>query len=1032
MLVLEKINRTLKGKILLLCSICIFSVFPFVQCASKINKNQAPYIYEVASIKWNEPLGNHRAVLRINKPANVVRLTLNWRRPDKDVDKRRFLIINAESGDTIKNIQRLEVNNTSCNLLFGPVVQKGLYYFYYLPYKIQEGCGWFYGNYEKQEESPSPEWCSSINEKSHIEEAQIVRIEARTKFDSFYPMEVISTPNECSKFISKYPSKFWVFPEDRKTPIVMKNYLPYKWTHNRYNCKYSGAALKNEYFTFQLGIWAGNGNIENIQYETKGLFSKSGIISPKSITCFNLEGINTSGKPFTKRVDVNNGVIQPLWFGIDISENQPSGTYTGEIVIYDEHGNKVPVKIELKVEDEIIHDRGDAELWRHSRLRWLNSTLGIADKPTCGYEDMTANKNIISCLGRTIELDSKTALPKSIMSWNNEILSNPISFEIKTNKGVKKLNGKLSIDSVKKSVVSFSYKAEDDELIVTAKGSMEFDGYVNYNYSLHAKQDLEIIDICLNLPLNKNTSKYFMGIGLPAQSTPAHYISKWDLTNSKREGAEVSIPISERRDVLWPFDSFWCGSANAGLHLEFRGSSYSGPLLNVYRPQFPESWHNNGKGGFEINSDKTTDIKAYSGARKLAKNSDLSFEFSFFITPVKKTNFKNHFTNRYYHSPYTPAATMDNIKKDGVRVINIHPANYLNPLINYPFVAVDTVKNYVEKWHAHDCKVKLYYTIRELTNVASEFWALRSLGNEIFADGEGGGYPWLREHLVANYTPQWYQHLDRSNMNITADAAILTAPGDSRWYNYYIEGLAWMIKNMDIDGIYLDDVSYGRDILQRMRRAMESIKPDCMIDLHSNTWFSKGPAIQYTEFFPYIDKLWFGESFLYNEMSPENWLVEVSGIPFGLTGDMLQGGGNQWLGMQYGMTVRQAWETGNVVCDPSNVWHFWDKFGIQDAKVMGFWMDDPIISTNQDDVKATTFVKKNEVLVSIGNYSKENKNIYLNVDWKRINMNPSTTTIEVPEIQNFQKKRTIKLNDPIYVEAKKGLLLILRDHSTTK
>ena len=121
-------------------------------------------------------------------------------------------------------------------------------------------------------------------------------------------------------------------------------------------------------------------------------------------------------------------------------------------------------------------------------------------------------------------------------------------------------------------------------------------------------------------------------------------------------------------------------------------------------------------------------------------------------------------------------------------------------------------------------------------------------------------------------------------MGITADASILTAESDSRWYNYYIEVLAWMVRNYDIDGIYLDDVSFDRCILKRMRRAMESVKPDCLIDLHSNTGFSKGPVNQYMEFFPYIDKLWFGESFLYDKMSAANWLVESSGIPFGLTG----------------------------------------------------------------------------------------------------------------------------------------------------
>ena len=133
----------------------------------------------------------------------------------------------------------------------------------------------------------------------------------------------------------------------------------------------------------------------------------------------------------------------------------------------------------------------------------------------------------------------------------------------------------------------------------------------------------------------------------------------------------------------------------------------------------------------------------------------------------------------------------------GVKIVNLHHANNYNPHINYPFIAVDSMKWFVNRMHSKGQKVKIYYTIRELTNYTTEIWALRSLGDEILGDGKGGGYPWLREHLINGYRPQWYQHFpDKS-----PDASIVNAPGDSRWYNYYIEGLAWLVKNVDIDGL---------------------------------------------------------------------------------------------------------------------------------------------------------------------------------------------------------------------------------------
>lgn len=1015
----------MKIKYILYMMLCMW----IVSCTQIQPEKFAPYTYEVSSKMWEESLGNHRTVLSISQSSDVVKLSFDWRRPDTDVDKHRFLIVHAESGDTVKNISRLHVDTEKCELLFGPVSKKGIYYFYYLPYKVQDGYGFYSGDYEPEEEKPETKWCELIKKATSIPEANIVKVESRTAFDSFYPMEIAATTEECNLYKKENPSAFWVFPEDRINPIRMKKKLPYKWLHTKSHTLFQGEALKNEYYTFQLGIWAGEKAVQNITYETKGLKSETETIAPEAITCFNLEGINPNGEAFVKHVDITKGSIQPLWFGIDIPENQKAGIYRGEIIVIDDNGNRVPVSLELEIKDKILEDRGDNDLWRHSRLRWLNSTLGISDKPTSAYENIKVVNNELSCLGRSVKLDTLTALPTSIVSWKNEILSAPIRFEIQTSQGLKHLEGSLQIEDKKDGYVKLSCVGEDSDLILQTKLKMEFDGWMNYIYTIIPKKELAIKDVRLVLPLQDKMSSYFMGIGLPGQYTPNYYKGKWNLQEERTNNYGVSIPVSEHKDWLWPFDSFWCGSVQAGLHCELRGSSYTGPLLNLYRPDYPDSWFNGGKGGFEITRHSNmTEISVCSGSRRLMQGDSLTFDFSFLITPVKSINYKSQFKNRYYHNGSAPTPNEDNVVKDGIKIINVHHANYLNPFINYPFKTVDKVRNFVDNWHKRGCKVKLYYTVRELSNVATEIWALRSLGNEILRGGNGGGFPWCREHLVTDYTPQWYQHLDNEDLGVAADASILTATGDSRWYNYYIEGLAWMVKHMDIDGLYLDDVAFGRNILQRMRRAMDQVKPGCLIDLHSNTGFSKGPAIQYAEFFPYVDKLWFGESFMYNEMPPENWLVEVSGLPFGLMGDMLHAGGNKWLGMQYGMTVRQPWMTEGISCDPRYIWRFWDELGIIDSQMNGFWEDNPIVKTSDKDVKVTSYVKEGKTLLSIGNYSEQDKKVKLEIDWTRLGLDSNLVYMKIPTIKDFQDEHKINVNDLINVPAKKGWLIMIQEN----
>ena len=549
---------------------------------------------------------------------------------------------------------------------------------------------------------------------------------------------------------------------------------------------------------------------------------------------------------------------------------------------------------------------------------------------------------------------------------------------------------------------SADFITQNRDLRLRLSTSIEADGYIRYRYTIRAIRDLDITDIRLEIPFRADVAQYMMGMGFAGGFVPEKYETAW----------------------AGPYDSFWVGNTYGGLHCELRGASYAGPLLNLYKPEYPASWSNGGKGGFSVRKEGDTILAAaYGGSRKIAAGVSIEFEFAFLVTPVKKVDTKSQFTERYYHNGANPWPS-DEEALAGVRIINLHHANKYNPYINYPFLAQKELRAFVDAGHKRGMKVKIYYTIRELTTHLPELWALRSLGDEVLAGGTGGGYAWLREHLAEGYAPQWYHHFD-DDSSLGVDAAVLTAAGSSRWYNYYVEGLAWLVRNMDIDGLYLDDVAFDRNMLKRIRKVMERIKPGCRIDLHSNTGFSKGPAVQYAEFFPYIDKLWFGESFLYDEMSPENWLVEVSGIPFGLMGDMLQGGGNAWRGMVYGMALRYPWLTDGVICDPRAIWKVWDDFGIADARMIGYWDNHPAVSPSDPRVRATAYVKNGKTLISLASWAPSRLDVRLGIDWNALGLDPARVKFKAPAIPKFQPSREFGIDDPIPVEPKRGWLLLL-------
>jgi hypothetical protein len=162
-------------------------------------------------------------------------------------------------------------------------------------------------------------------------------------------------------------------------------------------------------------------------------------------------------------------------------------------------------------------------------------------------------------------------------------------------------------------------------------------------------------------------------------------------------------------------------------------------------------------------------------------------------------------------------------------------------------------------------------------------------------------------------------------------------------------------------------------------------------------------------------------------MPAANWFVEVSGIPFGLMGDMLQGGGNRWRGMVYGMTVRYPWVTEGIDSDPRPVWEIWMEFGIETSTMKGYWEPDCPVRTGNPDIKATVYQKEGESLISVASWSDKPTEFSLRVDWEALGIDPKKATLIAPYIKDFQEEKTFGPGESIPVNPAKGWLLYLRE-----
>ena len=272
-------------------------------------------------------------------------------------------------------------------------------------------------------------------------------------------------------------------------------------------------------------------------------------------------------------------------------------------------------------------------------------------------------------------------------------------------------------------------------------------------------------DIRLEIPIAADVARYLMGLGFKGGARPA----------------VVRVDVGRRKNNQ---DSAWIGDINAGLQFTLKDDKYVRPLnTNFYTMKplvMPASWFNGGKGGCRLaEKDASTYlVRCYSGARTVAPGTPLFFNFRLLLTPFKPIDTKAQFTTRFFHAFKPPDDVAQHRReRRSTSITRTRSTRTSTTRSSGPA----EMKAYIDQAHARGQRVKIYYTVRELANRAPEMFALRSLGDEIFAPGPGGGFSWLQEHLGSNYIAAWF-------VPDLKDAAVVNS-GVSRWHNFYVEGL---------------------------------------------------------------------------------------------------------------------------------------------------------------------------------------------------------------------------------------------------
>lgn len=775
---------------------------------------------------------------------------------------------------------------------------------------------------------------------------------------------------------------------------------------------FSFNVMREEYFVVQLLLCECVGDY---QITTDGMEGRA--------TIYNTQGVDKFGRPFTRKFHAEADRINPIYIGFDFS-GLPAGHYLSKVHLDGlEHET---ITLRFCVSQVEVQNHGYDELWRLSRLNWLNSTRAQDHRVVAPFSPVETDGKSIQILGRKIELGDDLQIQQVYSYFDEgvcltdniqlELLRNPASFTIEN----EVLTFSTPTVENLEDCALMAVAGESEHLSAQVRLEARCEGKFEYWITLTPKAEFKS-RVVLTFPFANRASIYNMGLG-------------------KRGGYFADIQTG------WDglrHDSLYTGTVNGGAMIRLKDKHYRTPLVNVYYSNLPiiipeDTWDNHGAGSIaSTRTEGGADFTADTGIFHFRCGKSLTFRYEVYLTPFKPIDYKKHYATRYYQSYHVGNREYKHLRraeKAHLNYFNVHHGNALHPYINYPFIETERLKKFIDTAKQKGIGVKLYYTAREMSNHTAELFCYKALGNEIIFQQKGQGLDtfkdrdWLHKYFGENIIPAWQVHYKSGPHKGDNDIAFIIQP-DSRIENYYIEGLQWLVDHLGIKGIYIDDTSLDDVTLRRARKILD--QTGGLIDMHmwnhEEARAGDCPCMNiYANILPFVDSLWIGEGFDCRKLDPDYIFTEVSGLMYGNMSEMLEGGGDPYTGMLYGMNNRYGWHVYNA----DRIYRVWDDFHIQDSRMLGYWHSDCPIRTDNPDVLVTVYERPDTLLVAVYNFSIRRQNFHYQIDPEKMKFN----TYMVEKIRlSWREKRKVSqatcLTGENSLPARDGILFLIKKYN---
>ena len=676
---------------------------------------------------------------------NTVTAQIFWRRRDARPDVKSVVVTDA-TGKLINSTSHLV--EAACGVISFSAPKPGVYFAYYLPYRRGGSDAWlqfqWYGcdteapdcvlssavhspalRGSSQAQAQAPPTCEAVMPPMGV---AVTGLENRpnavaekdhavdgTPFNGFTRMELTALPSE----LATLPRGLNLFLEARENMVRMFHAPTAHWARGGEVLALSLAAREAEFFTFQVGLFANGAPASDVRVTFHGATLVAGerpalaAITPDAFTCFNLGGVDQHGHAFRKAFSLAAGDTGSLWIGVDLPAGA-AGKYNVALTVGTNTSAPRTLQVELGVAPGAVADHGDDDVYSLSRLRWLDSAIGVDGEavwPRSRFANITSgpgggsarqgggggggggggfllgtvNKDITIGAGglpsrvtvRTVKQRQGKNVTRSV-----QVLAEPVQLVVLDAHGTPidlVVTAPATVTNRTAAAVSWTSTHGGGGVQVVLTGRLDMDSYLTFEALVSAATAAAtaVSDVRLVVAAEGSVSRRMLGMGsIGAPAGPLEW--QWE----KRQG------VGNNR--------LWLGGVDAGVFVTPRGagddwvSPTYGKDYPIY-PFLPSSWAGVGAAGTNSSiygANVTLQHAAgaarnatpaavvctiFSGPRTLG-STPTQFLFDMMFTPSHPLDLASHWKSRYLQIGYGGVEMMSpaHVAAGGVTVATLH------------------------------------------------------------------------------------------------------------------------------------------------------------------------------------------------------------------------------------------------------------------------------------------------------------------------------------------------------------------------